>query len=98
MDVSAVHKGKGEGKEKKGKGKGKGMGKNKEKDPATNPDAEMICYFCHRKGHRKRDCRTFETDKDKKGVNAVEQALGLKTAAAAAPSVTPSRVSMMELG
>ena len=57
----------------------------------------MICYYCHRKGHRKRDCRTFEKDKDKKGVNAVEQAPGLTPGAAAAPSVTPSRVSMIEL-
>ena len=101
MDVSAVYKGKGKGKGKKGKAKNKGKGKNKEedkeKDPATNPDAVMICYYCHRKGHRKRDCRTFEKDKDKKGVNAVEQAPGLTPGAAAAPSVTPSRVSMIQL-
>ena len=70
---------------------------DKEKDPAANPDADRICYYCHRKGHRKRDCRTFEKDKDKKGVNAVEQAPGLTPSAAAAPSVTPSRVSMIEL-
>ena len=62
MDVSAVYKGKGKGKGKKGKDKGKI--KDKEKDPATNPDAEMICYYCHRKFHRKRDCRTFERDRD----------------------------------
>ena len=70
MDIGAVHKGKGKGKEKKGKGKGKGKGINKEKDPATNPDAEGVCYYCHRQGHRKRDCRVFERerDKDKKGV------------------------------
>ena len=40
---------------------------------------------------------TFEKDKDKKGVNAAEQAPGLRPGAAAAPSVTPSRVSMIEL-
>ena len=57
----------------------------------------MICYYCHLKGHRKRDCRTFEKDKDKKGVNAVEQAPGWTPGAAAAPSVTPSLVSMIEL-
>ena len=64
MDVSAVYNGKGKGKGKKGKGKGKG--KNKEEDPATNPDAEMICYHCHRKGHRKRDCRTSRTTRTRK--------------------------------
>ena len=80
MDVSAVYKGEG-----KDKGKGKNKEKDKEKDPAANPDEEMICCYYHRKGHRKRDCRTFEKDKDKKGVNAVEA------------SVRPSRVSMIEL-
>ena len=86
MDVSAVYKGKGKGKEK-----------DEEKNPATNPDAEVICYCSHRKRHRKRDCRTFEKDKDKKGVNAVEQAPGLTPRATAAPSVTSSRVIMIEL-
>ena len=80
MDIGAIHKGKGKGKGKKGKGTGKG--KDKKKDPTTNPDAEMICYYCHRKGHRKRDCRVF--DRDKKGVNAVQQAPGLMLGAASA--------------
>ena len=44
-----------------------------------------------------RDCRTFERDKDRKGVNAVKQTPGLTSGAAAAPSVTPSRASMIEL-
>ena len=92
MDVSAVYKGK-KGKEKN---KGKSDDKGKEKDPAANPDAEIICYYCHRKGHRKRDCRTFEKD-SKEGVNAVDQAPGLTPGADAAPSGTPSRVSMIEL-
>ena len=91
MNVSAILKGKkgkekgGKGKGKKGKGKGKGKidDKGKEKDPAANPDAEIICYYCHRKGHRKRDCRTFEKD-SKKGVNAVDQAPGLTLGADAA--------------
>ena len=47
MDIGAVHK---------GKSKGKSKEKDKEKDPATNLDAEVVCYYCHRKGHRKRDC------------------------------------------
>ena len=62
----------------------------------ANPDAEMICYCCHRKGHRKGDCRTFEKD-SKKGVNAFDQAPGLTPGTDAAPSGTPSRVSMIEL-
>ena len=71
MDVSAVYKGKkgkekGKGKGKKGKGKNKGRSddKGKEKDLAANPDAEIICHYCHRKGHRKRDCRTFEKGRE----------------------------------
>ena len=92
MDVSAIYKGK-KGKEK---GKGKSDDKGKEKDPTANPDAEIICYYCHRKGHRKRDCRAFEKD-SKKGVNAVDQAPGLTPGADAVPSGTPSRVSMIEL-
>ena len=103
MDVSAIYKGK-KGKEnckskgKKGKGKSKGKidDKVKEKDPTATPDAEIICYYCHRKGHRKRDCRAIEKD-NKKGGNAVDQAPGLTPGADAAPSGTPSRVSMIEL-
>ena len=95
MDVSAVYKGKSSSKGKGEKGKSSGKGKVQgQKDPAANPDAEMICYFHHTKGQRKRDCMTFEKDKDKKGVNAVDkQTFG----AVAAPSGTPSRVSMTEL-
>ena len=97
MDVSAVYKdkkgkekGKGKGKKGKGKSKGKSDEKEKEKDPAANPDAEIICYYCHRKSHRKRECRTFEED-SKKGVKAVEHAPGLTPGADAVPSGTPSR-------
>ena len=45
MDVSAIYK----GKKDKEKGKGKSDDKEKEKDPAANPDAEIICYYCHRR-------------------------------------------------
>ena len=103
MDVSAVHKGKkgkekGKSKGKKGKGKSKGQSddKGRRRVPAANPDAEIICYYFHRKGHRKRDCRAFEKD-SMKGVNAVDHAPGLTPAADAVPSGTPSRVSMIEL-
>ena len=72
MDVNTEYNGKGREKGKKGKGKGKAKDKDKEKDPAVNPDAEVICYRCHRKGHRKRDCRTVEKDKGKECENAVE--------------------------
>ena len=102
MDVSAIYKkkkgkekGKGRGQEGKGKSTGKSDDKVNEKDPAANPDAEIFCYYCHWKGHRKRDCRAFEND-SKKGVNAVDQAPGLTPGADAAPSGTPSRVSMIE--
>ena len=59
MDVSAIYKGKkgkekGKGKGEKGKGKSKSKSKiddkGKEKDPTANPDAKIICYYCHRKG------------------------------------------------
>ena len=39
------------------RGKGKAKDKNKERDPAANVSAEMMCYHCHRKGHRKREAR-----------------------------------------
>ena len=90
VDVGAVHKGKGKGKGKKGKGKGKDKNKEKdEREPATYLAAEIVCSYCHWKGHRNRDCKTFEKDKDNIGVNAVEQAPGL-TPGAVAASVTPS--------
>ena len=89
MDVSAVYEGRGKGKGKNCKGKGK----NKDKEKGSH--GEPRCSD-HRKGHRKRNCRTFEQDKEK-GVDAVVQAPGLSPGSAAAPSVTPSRVSMIEL-
>ena len=75
MDVGAVYKGKGKGKSKgkKGKGKGKTKDKDTEKDPVANPDAGVICYHCHRKGHRKRDCRVLASEKQKKHVNSIEE-------------------------
>ena len=63
-------------KEEGKKGKGRPKDKDKEKDPAANPNAEVICYCCHRKGDRKRDCGTVKKDEGKKGVNAVEQTPG----------------------
>ena len=75
MHVSAVFEDMSSDKDKEKKDKVKD--KNKEKDPATNPDAEMICYCCLQNGHHMRDCRSCEKDKDKKGVNAAQQALGL---------------------
>ena len=90
MDVGAVYKGKGKGKSKgkKGKGKGKVKDKDTEKDPVANPDAGVICYHCHRKGHRKRDCRVLASEKQKKHVNSVEEQ---------AQSEGSTRISMVEL-
>ena len=75
QDIGAAHKGKGEG-------------KSKEMDPATNHDAEAVCHHCHRKDHRKRDCEALERGKDRKGVNAAEDAPGLTPGFAGAPSLT----------
>ena len=87
MEVNAVNKGKslgkGNGKKSKSKGKDKAKDMNKEQDPAANPR-----YYCHLKSHRKPDCRTFEEDKDKMGVNALA---GLTPGAVAAPSGLDSR-------
>ena len=55
MDVSAVYKGRGKGKGKNCKGKNK----NKDKDKDKGSHGEPRCSD-HRKGHRKRNCRTFE--------------------------------------
>ena len=59
-DVSAVYKGQDQGKGKdNGKvGKDNGKWKDKDKEADAKPDAEVICYCCHRKGHRERDCQT----------------------------------------
>ena len=84
MDVSAVCK-------------GKGKAKDKDKDPAVNPDAEVICYCCHRKRHRKRDCRIIEKDRGKKGVNAVEQTHGQAAEANSGQTGTPAQISVIEL-
>ena len=52
--------------------KGKDGKGSKGKDKSSNPDAEIECHYCHKKGHRKRDCRKRiadeknVTDKDKK--------------------------------
>ena len=71
-------KGKGKGKDGKGKGKhkgkdkdGKGKGKDKDKND-KGPDGKstdgkkddiMVCFYCHKKGHRKAECRAFAADK-----------------------------------
>ena len=84
QDIGAAHKGKGEG-------------KSKEKDPGTNHDAEVVCYHCHQKDHRKRECEALERGKDRKGVNAAEDAPALTPRDAGAPSLTPSRGSRIDL-
>ena len=88
-------KGKGNEKSKKANGKGRGEGKIKEMEPDVNPDAELICNYYHRKGHRKRDCRTMEKHKSKKSVNAAEQTLGQAAEANPVQRGTPDRISMI---
>ena len=96
MDVSAVYKGngKGKGKEKDKKGKDQAEDKEKEKDPAVDPDAEVICHNCHRKEHRKGDCRSTEKEEDKKSVHAVERTLGQAAKANPVPTGMPAPISM----
>jgi len=73
MDIGAVEKGKAKGKGKsggkdKGKGKsgGKDKGKGKKEDAEKKPDSAMVCFYCHKKGHRKADCRALAADRQKK--------------------------------
>ena len=82
------------------RGKGKGQGKDRrhgEREPNVTV-AEVICYYCHRKGHRKRDRRTMEKDRGKKGVNVVEQTPGQAAEANLVQTGMPARISMIELG
>ncbi|CAK0811173.1 unnamed protein product [Prorocentrum cordatum] len=66
MEIGALKGGK---RPWKGRGKGKD-GKGKERPP--NPDAEIECHYCHKKGHRSANCRKRIADekntseKDKK--------------------------------
>ena len=78
---------------------GKGKWKEKHTEAVVNPDADVICYDCHRRGHRKRDCRTMEKDKPKKGqsVNAVERSPAERAAASSSQATTLARISMIEM-
>ena len=41
----------------KGNNKGKGKGsKGKTKDDKGNPDKDVVCHSCNKKGHRKANC------------------------------------------
>ena len=91
MDIGAVEKGKGKGggKDKgksKGNGKDKGKGKKGGKDKGKGksrkdtadgkPQAEVTCFYCNKKGHRKVDCRAWAADRqqEKPGdVNAMTE-------------------------
>ena len=115
MEVDMVTdkgKGKGKGKSKdKGKGKGHqgktGEGKSKDKGKGKggkkggNVDSQS-CFYCHKKGHWKRDCRKLKSDiakgivtSDANGVvRAVEQVgdnASVAASTAAVSTVAPSR-------
>ena len=74
---------------RRARGKGKNKEKDKEKDPTANPDAVNITASETAGYSRKTRIRRVWT--------AVVQATGLSPGAAAAPSVTPSRLSMIKL-
>ncbi|CAK0866686.1 unnamed protein product [Prorocentrum cordatum] len=59
MEIGALKGGK---RPWKGRGKGKD-GKGKERPP--NPDAEIECNYCHKKGHRSANCRKRIADEKK---------------------------------
>ena len=75
----------GKGKQGKGKDKGKGKskdGKGKSKDPPnpkakpkakakSNPD--VVCHYCHKKGHYQRDCRKLKSDQASGKVRSVTE-------------------------
>ena len=103
MDIGAVQKGKEKGRGKKGKNKSKGKGKNKSKGKGKEKEkrrTQMQSYFATTVTGKVTGSVTasgFERDRDKKGVNAVDQAPGLTPGAAGVRLETPSRVSMIEL-
>ena len=72
MEIGAVGKSGKKGKGKKGKGKndqkGGGKGPGQGKGTGTpNPHADRECFYCHRKGHIKEECRIRIADeKDSK--------------------------------
>ena len=67
-------KDKGKGKSKDGKGKGKDPPNPKAKPKAkakSNPD--VVCHYCHKKGHYQRDCRKLKSDQASGKVRAVTE-------------------------
>ena len=77
--VSAVYKSKGNGKvtarrkEKGGRRKDKDKDKDKDKKPVVNPESEVVCWYCHRKG------RTTEKDKTKEGTTRERRRTGTRS-------------------
>ena len=62
MEIGALKGGK---RQWKGRGKGKDGKGSKGKDKTSNPDAEMECHYCHKKGHRSANCRKKIADEKK---------------------------------
>ena len=79
MEIDALQQWKGKGKGDKGKGKGKGkfdFGKGKSKGKGKsdskgkglgknqNPNSSVVCHYCGKQGHMKKECFKFQRDQN----------------------------------
>ena len=79
MEIDALQQWKGKGKSEKGKGKGKGKydfskGKSKGKGKSDskgkglgknqNPNSSVVCHYCGKQGHMKKECFKFQRDQN----------------------------------
>ena len=79
MEIDALQQWKGKGKGDKGKGKGKGkfdFGKGKSKGNGKsdskgkglgknqNPNSSVVCHYCGKQGHMKKECFKFQRDQN----------------------------------
>ena len=66
MQVDAVHVNVNQERQGSGSGsrpdKGKGGGKGKERDEKVASKFEGECRYCHKKGHKKAECRKMKAD------------------------------------
>ena len=94
LDVSAAYKSSDKGKEK-----GNGKWKDKDKEAVANLYEEVTYYDCHRKGRRKRDCRTMEKDKLPEGTTRERRRKGTRprSRSSSRQATTPARTSMIEM-
>jgi hypothetical protein len=99
MDIGAVEA-KGGGKKGKGKGHGKTNGKGKDGKGKDTKDKEKdLCFYCHKPGHRKSECRKRIADeKASKGVNNVDVSATAAGAASAAAAVAARPAPAAQVG